>query len=297
MNTVGKPGRLGEHVRCVVSVSMLTEGWDANTVTHILGVRAFGTQLLCEQVVGRGLRRRVLRPRTTMACSTPEYAEVLGVPVLLRRQPRVRGTKAAQARVTRVCALAERELAKSGFRASSATGSSFRAERLTARSSPRTCRLDLTPDDIPTRAENERMVGEGDHVRPGGHRQASPAVGRVLRGRSRCSAAISATTRQPQALPLPAFLRITRALVQRRLSVCKGKTRPQFLMWRHFADTAVERIFRAVTLADPAEERAGAPIIDPLNPAGLDASTSTSRPRRARLDRRRRQVPGQLRGL
>ena len=57
MNTVGKPGKLGEQVKCVVSVSMLTEGWDANTVTHILGVRAFGTQLLCEQVVGRGLRR------------------------------------------------------------------------------------------------------------------------------------------------------------------------------------------------------------------------------------------------
>jgi type III restriction enzyme len=47
MNTVGKEGRLGESIRCVVSVSMLTEGWDANTVTHVLGVRAFGTQLLC----------------------------------------------------------------------------------------------------------------------------------------------------------------------------------------------------------------------------------------------------------
>jgi type III restriction enzyme len=58
MNTVGKPDRLGEQIRCVVSVSMLTEGWDASTVTHILGVRAFGTQLLCEQVVGRGLRRQ-----------------------------------------------------------------------------------------------------------------------------------------------------------------------------------------------------------------------------------------------
>lgn len=58
MNTVGKQGRLGEQIRCVVSVSMLTEGWDANTVTHILGVRAFGTQLLCEQVIGRALRRR-----------------------------------------------------------------------------------------------------------------------------------------------------------------------------------------------------------------------------------------------
>src|ERR1700730_2983129 len=58
MNTVGKTGRLGESIRCVASVSMLSEGWDANTVTHILGVRAFGTQLLCEQVVGRGLRRQ-----------------------------------------------------------------------------------------------------------------------------------------------------------------------------------------------------------------------------------------------
>ncbi len=58
MNTVGKKGRLGESIRCVVSVSMLTEGWDANTVTHVLGVRAFGTQLLCEQVIGRALRRQ-----------------------------------------------------------------------------------------------------------------------------------------------------------------------------------------------------------------------------------------------
>ncbi|RPH76888.1 MAG: hypothetical protein EHM80_13685 [Nitrospiraceae bacterium] len=58
MNTVGKQGRLGEAIRCVVSVSMLTEGWDANTVTHVLGVRAFGTQLLCEQVIGRALRRQ-----------------------------------------------------------------------------------------------------------------------------------------------------------------------------------------------------------------------------------------------
>ena len=80
MNTVGKPGKLGEHVRCVVSVSMLTEGWDANTVTHILGVRAFGTQLLCEQVVGRGLRRTSYAARTTTGCFEPEYAEVYGVP-------------------------------------------------------------------------------------------------------------------------------------------------------------------------------------------------------------------------
>ena len=79
MNTVGKKGKLGEHVRCVVSVSMLTEGWDANTVTHILGIRRFGSQLLCEQVVGRGLRRRSYAPNETGRLD-PEYAEVYGVP-------------------------------------------------------------------------------------------------------------------------------------------------------------------------------------------------------------------------
>lgn len=79
MNTVGKRGTLGEHVRCVVSVSMLTEGWDANTVSHILGVRAFGSQLLCEQVVGRGLRRRsyVLNEQGRFE---PEYASIYGIP-------------------------------------------------------------------------------------------------------------------------------------------------------------------------------------------------------------------------
>jgi type III restriction enzyme len=79
MNTVGKPGRLGGDVRCVVSVSMLTEGWDANTVTHVLGVRAFGSQLLCEQVVGRGLRRRSYALNAE-GMFEPEYANVYGVP-------------------------------------------------------------------------------------------------------------------------------------------------------------------------------------------------------------------------
>ena len=79
MNTVGKAGKLGEHVKCVVSVSMLTEGWNANTVTHVLGVRACGTQLLCEQVVGRGLRRMSYATNPKGHFS-PEYAEVHGVP-------------------------------------------------------------------------------------------------------------------------------------------------------------------------------------------------------------------------
>lgn len=82
--TVGKPGQPGEQVRCVVSVSMLTEGWDAQNVTNILGVRAFGSQLLCEQVVGRGLRRIDYRPYTDEKTGKhflhPEYVDVYGIP-------------------------------------------------------------------------------------------------------------------------------------------------------------------------------------------------------------------------
>nr|WP_222936038.1 DEAD/DEAH box helicase family protein [Neolewinella lacunae] len=79
MNTVGEPGKLGESIRCVVSVSMLSEGWDCNTVTHILGVRAFGTQLLCEQVVGRALRRRNYELNEDGLFDV-EYADILGIP-------------------------------------------------------------------------------------------------------------------------------------------------------------------------------------------------------------------------
>ena len=78
--TVGKPGEPGEFVRCVVSVSMLTEGWDANNVTHILGIRAFGSQLLCEQVVGRGLRRMNYEPDPATGLLTEEYVDVYGIP-------------------------------------------------------------------------------------------------------------------------------------------------------------------------------------------------------------------------
>jgi type III restriction enzyme len=86
MNTVGKPGRLGEQIRCVVSVSMLTEGWDASTVTHILGVRAFGTQLLCEQVVGRGLRRQSY-DLNDEGLFNVEYADILGIPFDFAAKP------------------------------------------------------------------------------------------------------------------------------------------------------------------------------------------------------------------
>lgn len=97
VNTVGKQGKLGAHIRCVVSVSMLTEGWDANTVTHIMGLRAFGSQLLCEQVAGRALRRMNYflqgydkdgnptndKRKVVIEKFPPEYAHIIGVPFKL----------------------------------------------------------------------------------------------------------------------------------------------------------------------------------------------------------------------
>jgi len=97
VNTVGKQGKLGAHIRCVVSVSMLTEGWDANTVTHIMGLRAFGSQLLCEQVAGRALRRMNYylqgydkqgqptddKRKIIVYKYPPEYAHIIGVPFKL----------------------------------------------------------------------------------------------------------------------------------------------------------------------------------------------------------------------
>lgn len=108
MNTVGKPGKLGENIKCVVSVSMLTEGWDVNTVTHILGIRAFSTQLLCEQVVGRALRRVDYNVDEETGLLSEEYAEVYGVPFSFLK---VSGdTKAKPPKVVhRVYALSERD--------------------------------------------------------------------------------------------------------------------------------------------------------------------------------------------
>lgn len=81
LNTIGEPGAAGEQIRCVVSVSMLTEGWDTRTVTHILGYRAFSTQLLCEQVTGRALRRPSYDNFDESGSRLDvEFAEVLGVP-------------------------------------------------------------------------------------------------------------------------------------------------------------------------------------------------------------------------
>lgn len=85
VDTVGKRGRAGQSLQNVVSVAMLSEGWDAKTVTHIMGLRAFTSQLLCEQVIGRGLRR-VSYDTDDNGLFVPEYVNVFGVPLSIFEQ-------------------------------------------------------------------------------------------------------------------------------------------------------------------------------------------------------------------
>ena len=169
MNTVGKAGKLGEQVKCVVSVSMLTEGWDANSVTHVLGVRAFGTQLLCEQVVGRGLRRvsyateqrqlQVNGQTITLDAFPVEYAEVYGVPFSFipthaSPQPPMPGP-----RPTRVRALEERIACEITFPRIVGYRYELSGERLAAEFSAGS-QMALSTLDVPTRTETAPIVGE-----------------------------------------------------------------------------------------------------------------------------------------
>ena len=80
VDTVGKEGQPGEQIQKVISVGMLSEGWDAKTVTHIMGLRAFSSQLLCEQVVGRGLRRTTYDVNPETGLFEAEYVNIFGVP-------------------------------------------------------------------------------------------------------------------------------------------------------------------------------------------------------------------------
>ena len=165
MNTVGRVGRLGEQIRCVVSVSMLTEGWDTNTVTHILGVRAFGTQLLCEQVVGRGLRRQSydLNPKTGLF--DVEYADIMGIPFDFASSPQV-AKPAAPKPVTRVHAIKERSALEIVFPRVSGYRREMPSEKLEALFTADS-RLEITPADIgPTSVVMEGIVGAGVTITP-----------------------------------------------------------------------------------------------------------------------------------
>ena len=160
MNTVGKPGRLGDSIRCVVSVSMLTEGWDANTVSHVLGVRAFGTQLLCEQVIGRALRRQSYELNEDDLFDV-EYADVLGIPFDFTAKPVVAPLKPPRETVQVRAVRPERDALEICFPRVAGYRVELPEERLKAEFN-RDSVLELTPDLVgPSRTRNQGIIGEG----------------------------------------------------------------------------------------------------------------------------------------
>lgn len=269
MNTVGQQGRLGEQIRCVVSVSMLTEGWDARTVTHVLGVRAFGTQLLCEQVIGRALRRVSYDPVDQDAQGNPmfepEYADVLGIPFTF-----VPANSAADYRppkpTTRVHAvLPEREAQEIRFPRVLGYRVVLPPGRLRATFTPES-RLTLTPDMAPPDAINAPFVGENIRLsleELKATRRATIAfhlAGYTLERWFRDAEG----NRKPWLFP--SLLAITRRWMDECLT-CTGGTFPAYLLWRDVGDKAAERIYRAC-IEQQDSTATLRPIVDPYNETG-----------------------------
>ena len=160
MNTVGKPGQLGGAIRCVVSVSMLTEGWDANTVTHVLGVRAFGTQLLCEQVIGRALRRQSYDLNEENLFNT-EYADILGIPFDFTAKPVIAPPQPPRETVQVKAVRPERDHLEIRFPRVVGYRVELPEERLTAEFNDDSI-LELSPDLVgPSITRNQGIIGEG----------------------------------------------------------------------------------------------------------------------------------------
>ncbi|MDE0052881.1 MAG: DEAD/DEAH box helicase family protein [Gammaproteobacteria bacterium] len=285
MNTVGKAGRLGGGIRCVVSVAMLTEGWDANTVTHVLGLRAFGTQLLCEQVIGRSLRRQSYE-LNEKGLFNAEYADVFGIPFDFTAKPVV-ATPQKPAETVHVHALSpERDEVEIRFPRVAGYRVGLPNDRLTA-SFTEDSRLVLTPTLVgPTITHNQGIIGEG-------HDLTLERLGDV-----RPSTLLYELTRrllynhwrdpdgEPKLHLFGQLKRITRTWMKDYLE-CKGSTYPAQLMVAELADLACEKISSAITRAELHRQPVKA-MLDPYNPIGSTRSVNftTSRTQRYRTGHR-----------
>ncbi len=263
MNTVGKHGKLGEGVRCVVSVSMLTEGWDANTVTHILGLRAFGTQLLCEQVVGRGLRRRSYAV-DEQGYYSAEYADVLGVP--FRFIPTVAQTRDVAMRPTRaVHAEPDRAQAQISFPRLTGYRIELPDERLYADFRPDTV-LALSTADFPTRTELVGVVGEAetltlDELQDAREQQIAYELAKVLVQRH------LTVQGQPRPLLFPQVVRLVRQWIAECVDY-HDDAFPGLLLVAQQAHQAAEKIMHAITWRDGDRVGRIVPVFRQFDPVG-----------------------------
>ncbi len=287
MNTVGKPGTLGESIRCVVSVSMLTEGWDANNVTHVLGVRAFGTQLLCEQVIGRALRRQSY-DLNERGLFNVEYADVLGIPFDFTAKPVVAPPQPPRETIQVKAIRPERDHLEIRFPRVSGYRTEIPEDRLTAKFTEDST-LELTPDLIgPSITKNQGIIGEGIDLNLV-HTNELRRSSLIYQLTTRLLYHLKRNTGSD--LPLHLFgglKRITRQWLDNHL-VCKGKTYPAQLMYEELADMACERIIAAISLAERDKNRPIRAILDPYNPVGSTAHVNfnTSKTERWETDPRK----------
>lgn len=268
MNTVGKPGRLGESVKCVVSVSMLTEGWDANTVTHILGVRAFSTQLICEQVVGRALRRRSYVPDENGRFDA-EYAEVYGVPFSFL--PTAGSSKSPRlARVpTHIQALPERPGAE--FRFPNVTGYRYEVQDgpLEAKFT-RESYLVLSSAHVPTFTESAPLLGESVvHTLDELYRRREREVAFLL-AKHVLERYFQDDGNEPKVWYFPAILRIVEQWMRDGYLELKDGCRPQLLLLSENAYRAAEKIQLAIVAGSAGADQLRL-ALEPSAPVGSSA--------------------------
>lgn len=161
--TIGKSEKADGQIRCVVSVSMLNEGWDANKVTQILGLRAFKSQLLCEQVVGRGLRRMSYNIDPKTGHLPAEYVDIYGIPfTLIPFKGRTSGQNHPDKPTYRVRALASRKHYEIQFPHVEGYTFALRHDAITAdidKMEPLT--LELNPDELFT---GSIVISENRHI-------------------------------------------------------------------------------------------------------------------------------------
>ena len=268
MNTVGKVGQLGADVRCVVSVSMLTEGWDANNVTHILGIRAFGTQLLCEQVVGRALRRQSYELNEEGLFDT-EYADIFGVPFDFTAKPVISKPKPPAETVLVHAVRPERDGLEITFPRVEGYRVEVPRERLTASFNAES-KLELSPALVgPSITRNAGIIGASEsmtleHLRDTRMSTIVYTIAqRLLETKWRDA------NETPESYLFGDLRRITKQWLDECL-VCRDGTFPAQLRYPDLADLAANKITAAITrsMVGKADIKA---VLDPYNPSGSTA--------------------------
>ena len=266
VNTVGVGGRLGEQIRCVVSVSMLSEGWDARTVTHVLGVRAFGTQLLCEQIVGRALRRQSYHLNDKTGRFDVEYADVLGIPFDFTAKPVVAPAQPPRETVLVKAVTPERDACEIRFPRVQGYRVELPNDRLTAKFDDDST-LRLTPELVgASRVLNEGVIGEGVELTLEHTKQVRRNTVLYHLTKHLLEKHWRDPNDEPRLYLFGELKRMARLWLDEHLD-CVGDTNPAQLMFLELADMACQKITDGIVEAHQGS-RPITPVLDTYNPEG-----------------------------